>query len=51
MKKQRKPQAQKNTAYMRKMQEIRRSNATTPIPSGKSYKRPKAGGRNRDWDA
>lgn len=49
MKKQRRPQAQKNTAYARAMQELRRSNATAPVPSGKQYKRPKAGARGRDW--
>lgn len=31
--------SQGNKAYMRGMQDIRRSNAATPIPSGKKYKR------------
>lgn len=37
----RRPQAPKvrNEAYMRGMQEIRRSNAAQPIPSGKKYRR------------
>lgn len=47
MKKKHRPQA--NKAYVDKMQEIRRSNAAQPIPSGKRYKRPKAGARGRDW--
>ena len=37
----RRPQAQKNRAYMRGMQELRRSNATGPIPSGSRYNRDK----------
>lgn len=36
-------------ADVNRIQELRRSNATAPIPSGKAYKRPKAGGRNREW--
>lgn len=35
----RRPQARKNTEYMRAMQEIRRSNAAQPIPSASKYKR------------
>lgn len=49
MKQTKRPQAQKNTEYARAMQELRRSNATAPIPSGKKYKRAKAGARGRDW--
>lgn len=45
----RRPQAGKNTEYMRAMQELRRSSATDPIPSAKKYKRAKAGARGRDW--
>jgi len=50
-KKRQRPQAQKsrNKALYDAMVEIRRSNATAPIPSGKQYKRPKAGSRGRDW--
>jgi len=39
----------RNRALYDAMMEIRRSNATAPIPSGKAYKRPKAGSRDRDW--
>lgn len=31
--------------YVRKMQELRRSSATTPVPSGKAYKRKDKHGR------
>ena len=44
-KKQRRPQAPK----VQRVQELRRSNATTPVPSAKAYRRPKAGARERDW--
>jgi hypothetical protein len=39
--KNRRPQTPKprNEAFMRAMQEKRRSSATTPIPSGKAYQR------------
>ena len=36
-------------ADVQRIQELRRGNSTAPIPSGKAYKRPKAGGRNREW--
>lgn len=41
MSKNKRPQSPKNRneAYMRGMQEIRRSNAATAIPSGKKYSR------------
>lgn len=49
MKKRQRPQAQKNREMMRAMQELRKGSRTSPVPSGKSYKRPKAGARGRDW--
>lgn len=45
--KSRRPQASKNKEYMRAMQELRRSSATSPIPSGRTYKRPAPG---RRWE-
>lgn len=34
-----KPKGTENKAYMRAMQELRKSSASSPIPSGKQYKR------------
>lgn len=51
-KKNRRPQRQKNMGnreYYDAMMGLRRSNATVPVPSGKTYKRPKAGARGREW--
>lgn len=45
----RRAQSAKNTEYMRAMQELRKGSRTEPVPSGTTYKRPKAGARNRDW--
>lgn len=51
MNKNKRPQAPKvgNRAMAMAFQEIRRSSAASPIPSGKTYKRPKAGAKGRDW--
>lgn len=38
-----------NRDMAKAFQEIRRSNATVPIPSATKYKRAKAGARGRDW--
>jgi hypothetical protein len=48
--KNRRPQAAKvgNEGYMRGMQELRRSSATTPVASGKAYKR-KPKHVNKEW--
>lgn len=42
-------QKPRNEAFYRAMEEKKRSSATAPVPSGKQYKRPKAGSRNREW--
>lgn len=48
----RRPQATKTTArldYVEGMQNLRRSSATSPIPSGTKYKRVRAGARRNRW--
>jgi hypothetical protein len=47
--KNRREQSAKGREYARSMQELRRSSATSPIPSGTKYKRAKAGARGKDW--
>jgi hypothetical protein len=39
----------RNLDYAKAMQELRQGSRTTAIPSGKQYKREKAGARGRDW--
>lgn len=49
MKKNKRPQAPKmggNKELARAMQELRRSSATSPVPSGKSYKRKP---KHKEW--
>jgi len=49
----RRPQKQKhrtaNRGYMEAMQELRRSSATSPVPSGTEYTRASGGARGLQW--
>ena len=40
-----KPAKSANRDYMYAMQDLRRSSATSPVPSGKAYRRPAPGKR------
>lgn len=39
----------RNQDLHKAMVELRQGSRTSPVPSGKTYRRPKAGSRNREW--